>query len=103
MKRATGVKTTKKMAPITTGLTILLRSSPKRIQATLSGASQCARVRVTTANTAPTAIIQGWERAPTMKKSAANVQPNLRSDGIRAVFMAGENSAPLRRAVRDQG
>ena len=31
----------------------------------------------------------GWEKAPARKNKAANVQPNLRSDGIRAVVIAG--------------
>ena len=48
------------MTPITIGLTTRLRSSPSFIQPCLSGASQCARVMVTSASAAPTAIIQGW-------------------------------------------
>src|SRR5437868_5525066 len=89
MTSATGVNTAKKITAMTTGLTTRLRSSPNFIQAYLRGASQWARVTVTTAKAAPTAIIQGWEIAPARKNRPANVQPNLRSDGIRAVVMAG--------------
>ena len=46
---ATGVNTAKKMTPMTIGLTTRFRSSPNFIQACFSGASQCARVMVTTA------------------------------------------------------
>src|SRR6185503_20567376 len=60
MTMPTGVKMTKKITPITTGLTTLFRTSPSFIQACLAGASHSARVSVTMAITPARAIIQGW-------------------------------------------
>src|SRR3954452_14742024 len=97
MTSATGVKTAKKITPITIGLTIMLSSSPNFIHACFRGASHCARVSVMAARSAATASAQGCEIAPMSRKITVKVQPNLRSDGIMAVVVIGASKIARRR------